>query len=158
MSWLFASSGQSIGASVSASVSWANIKHQETCDKILESQLFQNMLWILKHCSLDFPGGPVVRNLPAHAGGKGSIPGLGRSQMPRSKLSPHTRTSPSRPRACPLQQEKPPQEKPMYRNLRKCAATKTSTAEKHSPLQPFLPHLCTLLIDTSLAPWSTDSC
>ena len=26
---------------------------------------------------LDFPGGPVVKNLPANAGNKGSIPGLG---------------------------------------------------------------------------------
>ena len=29
----------------------------------------------------DFPGGPVVKNPPASAGDKGSIPGLGRSHM-----------------------------------------------------------------------------
>ena len=32
----------------------------------------------------DFPGGAVVKNLPANAGDMGSIPGLGRSHMPRS--------------------------------------------------------------------------
>ena len=32
----------------------------------------------------DFPGGAVVENLPASAGDRGSIPGLGRSYMLRS--------------------------------------------------------------------------
>ena len=32
---------------------------------------------------LDFPGGPVVKNLPANAGDMGSVPGLGRSHMPQ---------------------------------------------------------------------------
>ena len=31
-----------------------------------------------------FPGGTVVENLPANAGGTGSSPGLGRSHMPQS--------------------------------------------------------------------------
>ena len=31
-----------------------------------------------------FPGGAVVKNLPANAGETGSIPGLGRSHMPWS--------------------------------------------------------------------------
>ena len=31
-----------------------------------------------------FPGGAVVKNLPANAGDTGSIPGPGRSHMPRS--------------------------------------------------------------------------
>ena len=31
-----------------------------------------------------FPGGAVVKNPPADAGDMGSIPGLGRSHMPRS--------------------------------------------------------------------------
>ena len=31
-----------------------------------------------------FPGGAVVKNLPANAGDKGSSPALGRSHMPRS--------------------------------------------------------------------------
>ena len=33
---------------------------------------------------LDFPGGAVVKNPPANAGDTGSIPGPGRSHMPRS--------------------------------------------------------------------------
>ena len=33
---------------------------------------------------MDFPGGAVVKNLPANAGHTGSSPGLGRSHMPRS--------------------------------------------------------------------------
>ena len=32
----------------------------------------------------DFPGGTVVKNSPANAGGMGSIPGPGRSYMPWS--------------------------------------------------------------------------
>ena len=31
-----------------------------------------------------FPGGSVVKNLPASAGDMGSIPGLGRSHVPQS--------------------------------------------------------------------------
>ena len=30
----------------------------------------------------DFPSGPMVKNQPANAGVKGSIPGLGRAHMP----------------------------------------------------------------------------
>ena len=32
----------------------------------------------------DFPGGAVVKNLPANAGDTGSIPGPGRSHLPQS--------------------------------------------------------------------------
>ena len=34
--------------------------------------------------SRDFPGGAVLKNLPANAGNTGSSPGPGRSHMPRS--------------------------------------------------------------------------
>ena len=37
-----------------------------------------------KNCIPDFPGGAVVKNLPANAGDMGSIPGPGRSHMPRN--------------------------------------------------------------------------
>ena len=37
---------------------------------------------------MDFPGGPVVKNLSANAGDMGSIPGLGRSHMPQG-MNPH---------------------------------------------------------------------
>ena len=33
---------------------------------------------------MDFPGGAVVKNLPANARNTGSIPGPGRSHMPQS--------------------------------------------------------------------------
>ena len=39
---------------------------------------------IKKRMTLGFPGGAVVKNLPANAGDMGSSPGLGRSHMPRS--------------------------------------------------------------------------
>ena len=32
---------------------------------------------------VDFPGAPVVKNLPANAGNMGSIPGPGRFHVPR---------------------------------------------------------------------------
>ena len=65
----------------------------------------------------DFPGGAVVKNLPANAGDTGSSPGLGRSHMPRSYeacapqlLSPHAATTEAHmTRARAPQQEKPPQ-------------------------------------------------
>ena len=57
--------------------------------------LLNFILWLLiqillrrcvgqKTCVLDFPGGAVVKNPPANAGDMGSIPGPGRSHMPRS--------------------------------------------------------------------------
>ena len=76
-----------------------------------------------------FPGGAVVKNLPASAGDMGSGPGPERSHVPQSNeahapqllslrsrdrkpqiLSPHaTTTEALTPRACAPQQEKPPQ-------------------------------------------------
>ena len=38
----------------------------------------------VKKKARDFPGGAVDKNPPANAGDKGSIPGRGRSHMPRS--------------------------------------------------------------------------
>ena len=39
---------------------------------------------IIKVRAEDFPGGAVVKNLPANAGDTGSSPGLGRSHIPQS--------------------------------------------------------------------------
>ena len=39
---------------------------------------------IIQKQSWGFPGGAVVKNLPANAGDTGLSPGLGRSHMPRS--------------------------------------------------------------------------
>ena len=42
-------------------------------------------IWVIKRLKYrDFPGGTVVKNPPANAGDTGSIPGPGRSHMPRS--------------------------------------------------------------------------
>ena len=55
--------------------------------------LVPGSLWIPKStdnqipyikCHRDFPGGTVVKNLPANAGDTGVIPGRGRSHMLRS--------------------------------------------------------------------------
>ena len=82
-----------------------------------------------KRTKRGFPGGAVLKNPPANAGGTGSIPGLGRSHTPRSNkalapqllslhsrvrkpqlLSPRATTAEARaPRAHAPQQEKPPQ-------------------------------------------------
>ena len=59
----------------------------------------------------------MVKNPPANAGDMGSIPGPGRSHIPRSNLAhapqllrPHATTTEARaPRARALQQQKPPQ-------------------------------------------------
>ena len=40
----------------------------------------------------DFPGGPVVKNLPANAGDTGLIPGQGRRRVPRSSEAPRCRS------------------------------------------------------------------
>ena len=75
-----------------------------------------------------FPGGEVIKNLPANAGDTGLRPGPGRSHMPQSNwalvpqllnlrsrarepqlLSPRATTTEARaPRARALQQETPP--------------------------------------------------
>ena len=67
--------------------------------------------------SRDFPGGAVIKNLPANEEDTGSIPGQGRSHMPWSNwarapqlLSLCSTTTEARaPRAHAPQQEKPPQ-------------------------------------------------
>ena len=47
----------------------------------------------LKNKSRDFPGGTVVGNPPANAGGTGSIPGLGRFPRAAEQLSPCATTT-----------------------------------------------------------------
>ena len=50
------------------------------------SEIFELMLALAtpKRSGRGFPGGSVVKNLPANAGDMGSIPHLGRSHMPGS--------------------------------------------------------------------------
>ena len=54
--------------------------------KNLEDQINEEEIGNLpeKEFRVGFPGGTVVKNLPANAGDTGSIPGLGRSHMARS--------------------------------------------------------------------------
>ena len=47
----------------------------------------------------DFPSGAVVKNPPANAGDRGSIPGLGRSHMPQSNYAHAPQLLSLRPRA-----------------------------------------------------------
>ena len=49
----------------------------------MSSDYYYN-IFLQKCVGLGFPGGAVDKNLPANAGDTGSIPGLGRSHMPRS--------------------------------------------------------------------------
>ena len=45
---------------------------------------YNDKVLFLKIRERDFPGGEMVKNLPANAGDTDSIPGPGRSHMPRS--------------------------------------------------------------------------
>ena len=68
---------------------------------------------------MDFPGGPVVKNLPANVGDTVSNPGPGGSHVPQNNVAhvpqllscvlvPRAETTDARsPRACAMQQEKP---------------------------------------------------
>ena len=49
-----------------------------------ELGLYNYLLQKLKERVLDFPGGPVDKNLPANARDTGSIPGPGSSHMPQN--------------------------------------------------------------------------
>ena len=57
----------------------------------------------------DFPGGPVVKNVPADAGDTGSIPGTGRFHMPQSNRASVPQPLKSMRRE-PSQERPPPQE------------------------------------------------
>ena len=69
----------------------------------------------------DFPGGPVVKNLPSNAGDTGSIPGGG-TQIPHAmgqlSLYTSTREKPVHPKA----------ESTCHSKKIPCGATKTSAA------------------------------
>ena len=64
---------------------------------------------IRQYLNQGFPGGSVVKNLSASAGDRGSIPGPGRCPCAMEQLSPCVQLLSACPRACALQQEKPPQ-------------------------------------------------
>ena len=55
----------------------ANIKKKKKLGNLGEKHLERNLTEVNE--LRGFPGGSVIKNLPANAGGMGSIPGLGRS-------------------------------------------------------------------------------
>ena len=67
---------------------------------------------------MGFPGGAVVKNPPANAGDTGSIPGPGRSHMPRSNWARVPQLLSLRSRACKPQLLKLARLEPMLRNKR----------------------------------------
>ena len=88
---------------------------------------------IQKTVTLGFPGGSVIKNPSASAGGTGSIPGLGRSRMLWDNQCS---------RACELQLLRPacpgacaPQEKPLQRE----ACTPQLESSLHSSEDPSQP-------------------
>ena len=81
----------------------------------------------------DFPGGPVVKNLPAKAGDVGSIPVLEIFHMARGGWAYGPQLlKPACPRACAPQEEKPPRwEARAPRPERACARQqRPSTAKR----------------------------
>ena len=58
-----------------------HLGHREREKDLLIQQRL--MYWLEQH-TRGFPGGAVVKNLPANAGDMGSSSGPGRSHMPRS--------------------------------------------------------------------------
>ena len=66
---------------------------------------------------MDFPRGPVVKNLPANAGDTSFILGMRRFHMPQGNWA-HMPVAlkPTHPRACAPQQEKHHNEKPTQHN------------------------------------------
>ena len=88
----------------------------------------------------DFPGGPLVKNLPAHAGDTGSIPGLGRFHTPqRNKVSARQPVNPILKHV--LHKRNHRNEKSTHRSWRAApacgnwrslqAVTKTQRSQKH---------------------------
>ena len=59
---------------------WNRMENPEI-DSSVNGYLIYGIGVILNHCHRNFPGGAVVKNLPANAGDIGLIPGPGRSHM-----------------------------------------------------------------------------
>ena len=66
--------------------------------------------FIIKGSDRVFPGGPVLKNLPANAGDAGLIPGFGKSHIPWGNYACVPQLLSPCCRACAPQQEKPLQE------------------------------------------------
>ena len=62
----------------------AKINKTKSCFFETINKIDKPLVKLIKKKREGFPGGAVVKNLPANAGDTGSSPGLGRSHMPRS--------------------------------------------------------------------------
>ena len=83
----------------------------------------------------DFPGGAVVKNTSANAGGRCSTPGLGRSRMPWSNYTHAPQLLILHSRAHTPQLLKPVGLEPVHCNKRSCRNKKpTHRNEEQSPL------------------------
>ena len=117
------------------------------------SQLWKTVLTVsLKDNQRDFPGGPVVKNLPASVGNTGSIPDPKRSHIQQLRLCAtllslcsgahepqflSLRAAPAEeahaPRTCAPQRETPPQGEAVYRS--KQWPPRAATGEKPAQQQ-----------------------
>ena len=71
----------SVGAPVPVESGWS---HLLCTDVFTKPEASLVLLFLPKFHYGDFPGGSVVKTLPVNAGVTSSIPGLGRSHVPRS--------------------------------------------------------------------------
>ena len=67
--------------------------YEQTVDENTISYTYEKMLKNTQHKLQDFPGGPVVKNLPTHAGDMGSIASPGRIPCAAKRLSPCATTT-----------------------------------------------------------------
>ena len=82
---------------------------------------------------LDFPGGTVVKNLPANAGDRGSSPGPGKSHMPQSNKACAPQLLSLRPRAHEPQLLSPRTLEPMLHNKRSHCNEKPAHHNEEEP-------------------------
>ena len=83
----------------------------------LGSKIFSfsvNLELFSTYSHLDFPGGPVVKSLPANAGDVGSVPGLGSFHVPQDDYTQVPRLlSPCTLEPMPRSKRSPRDEKPI---------------------------------------------
>ena len=129
--WLLQSEESSQGASQRRwPMSWVRIEGWVRIGKsrkIIQEEGTNNI------CREDFPGGAVVKNLPANAGDTGSIPGLERSHIPRSSKTHVPPLLSLCSRACKPQLLKSVCLEPVLRNKEATTLRSPSTTTKSSP-------------------------
>ena len=104
----------------------------------LRSRMLLNILqYVQRHneeLSRDFPGGPVVKSVPANAGDMGSVPGQGRSHMLRGQPSPYTRgTKACEPQSLVLWQREATSTRSLQTSTRELSAALSAATGHHRP-------------------------